>query len=323
MGMFTLLAACNGPEEAGRTRTDPGDDAPVAEGRFAGASANEGFGARVVVADGEVYAAAPFAGDGSLPAGRVGARSGASWEGEAGALFGAGLAALSDGTVLVGAPGVGRVTTIAGAVVAEEPGLGGVLTARGAAWAASTSVGALTSTGARFEWDRRPDALALDGAGRLWAGFARGEVAVRSSEGLVVTRARTGDEAGYALLVGDVDGNGVEELVVGAPGAGVVYVVALDAVPASLADAVGLGPGAGRFGAALVAGDGALFVGAPMAGPTAEGAVYAVRGGVATELWTGAAGDQLGTALAYGDGALVAGTPQGAEAPGYVRVGAP
>ncbi len=355
MGMLTLLAACNGPVPDRVTHVDadgdgfvvgddcndalagvhpgarevPGDGLdqdcdgvdPLALGTLDGEQADEGFGTRVLATDDRLVFGAPFFSAGGVGAGRVATSDGASLLGEDGAFLGAGLAALADGTVLVGAPGAGRVTTLAGDVLLELEGAGGVLAARGAAWVASTAVGVVDHTSARTDWDRRPDALAIDAAGAVWAGFARGEGAVRSGA-RTITRAAVGDEAGYALLLADLDGDGAEELVVGAPGAGVIYVLPPDDLPASLADAAAIGPGTGRFGAALAAGpDGTLYVGAPMAGDGVEGAVYRVRDGAAEPWLAGATpGDQLGVALSFGRGTLVAGAPGAAGATGSARV---
>jgi len=357
--MLTLLLACNGPDADvvppvdadgdgfvvgddcddgdasvhigarevpgdGRDQDCDGVD-PLAERTLSGAEPNEGFGSRVVIAGADVVVSAPFAAPaGTRAAGRV-ERAGVSVAGTDEAFFGAGLAVLGDGTVLVGAPGQGRVTTLDGEVRLTSPGVGGVLAARGDAWVASSTLGVVDAAGAATTWDQRPDALALDAAGGVWAGFARGDLAIRVVGGATVARGTRGDEAGYALLFADLDGDGAEELVVGAPGSGVVYVLDPADLPASLADVSPIGPGAGRFGAALAAGaEGRLYVGAPMAGGGAEGAVHLVREGVVTEWRTGETpGDQLGAALAYARQSLVIGAPGAADTPGSARVVVP
>jgi hypothetical protein len=228
-------------------------------------------------------------------------------EGASGAFCGAGLAALGDGDVLVGCPGIGVVQG-ADTVVLESPGIGGVLAARGDTWVASTATGIVDATGARTEWDHRPDALAILADGTFVAGFARGDAAVMRG-GVTMTRPAGGDEAGYAVLAADLGAG--EQLVIGAPGIGMIY---LDELREPI------GTGAGRFGAALAAdAEGTLYVGAPMA-DGAAGAVYAVRDGTITLLASGSAGEQLGTSLAIRGDRLAVGAPGAADAAGAVYV---
>lgn len=355
MGMLTLLAACNGPvdPEPGRIDLDqdgvvasadcadddptvhpgapevPEDNVdqdcdgvdPLAARTYAGARADEGYGSRILVTAFGLVVGAPFRGEpGGAPDGRVYTGETATQEGGDGAMLGAALAGRGDGSVILGAPGIGAVRTLDGETLLAEDGLGGVLAARGDHWVASTAIGAVREDGARLDWDRRPDALALDEDATVWAGFARGDIALRAGD-RTVSRASATDEAGFAFLLADVGADGEEDLVVGAPGAGFVYVLDPAALPASLAEATAIGPGAGRFGAALAVGaDGVLYVGAPMAGESVAGAVYAVAEGSASERWTGdAPGDQLGFSLAAGRASLAMGAPGAADAVGSVR----
>ncbi|MFZ5479177.1 MAG: putative metal-binding motif-containing protein [Myxococcota bacterium] len=283
--------------------------APPAPATFDGGEADEGFGARVLLRDGRAWVGAPF---GNTRGGRVYRDGVVALEGSPGQLLGAGLAATD--VVLVGLAGEVRDTS--GATVWTGDTGGGVLVARGDTWAVGTADGAFA--GAPVTWGRRPDALALLADGRLAAGFARGDVAVRIGE-VEVPRPATGDEAGFALATGDADGDGDEDLVVGAPGAGLVYVVD----PDSPALAGGVGTGEGRFGAALAIHEaGELYVGAPTAGAAAEGAVYRVsRLGEPSARWSGArAGDELGFALSAADDALLVGAPGPADLPGSARI---
>ena len=128
-----------------------------------------------------------------------------------------------------------------------------------------------------------------------------------------VTGEAAGDQAGASVSgLGDLDGDGIGDLIVGAPGAGVAYVV-LGPLPAAstLADADGKIDGGGDFGACVTGagdldGDGRddFAVGAPHVLP--GGVAYAFRGPEANpsvgDAWMMVAGradgDALGTRVA-------------------------
>jgi hypothetical protein len=168
-------------------------------------------------------------------------------------------------------------------------------------------------------WTRfgqRPYALARDPKGTIYAGFARGPVGIQTKDQTVVQA--TGEELGYALLWGDADGDGSEELIAGVPGVNEVRLY--DDQLQEKGRIVGSG---GRFGAALaLAAPGRLYVGAPNAGTEVQGAVWRVdRGGSPSLLWEGEASeDMLGFALLAGSSYVVAGAPGAATTTGYVRV---
>ncbi|MCK6523819.1 FG-GAP-like repeat-containing protein [Myxococcota bacterium] len=190
------------------------------------------------------------------------------------------------------------------------------------------------------------DALAIDKSAsvslwftpvglRTWAGEVTPDVHVD----LTVLGASAGDEAGAAVsLRGDLDADGLADLVVGAPGASEVAVFAGSAAPSgsvSWADAdVTISGGTGaRLGAALDAGgdidgDGVddLLVGAP-GDDVAWLLLGGALGGVVTEsdadvLLSGeASGDEAGAAVALigdmngdGYGELAVGAPSSARA---------
>lgn len=307
-----------GADEVGGDGVDHDCDGlvPPAAATLAGLQVDEGYGHRVQRVGGADWVGAPFAQstDGAR-AGRLYRDGVLVREGDAGDLLGAALAALDDGTVLVGA--AGSLSTSDGAALFEEAGAGTVLAARGTSWVVSTATGAMTSGGARLEWGARPDALAILEDGTVVAGFARGDVAVRLGDTAIV-RAAARDEAGAALLVGDVDGDGDEDVIVGAPGSGALVAFDPAAPPDTLADATLLATGTGRFGAALaLAAPGELWVGAPGDGADFEGSAIRVGGG--GRFTGGAAGAQLGFALSAADDAVLIGAPGAAGDTGRVE----
>lgn len=311
--------------------------APPPAGTVAGVVRDGGAGSAVLQADGVSWVGAPWGAPGSdaerWPAGgfvREDARGEATnLEGRAGEALGAAFARLDDGTVLVGAPGVGEVRTATGEVRAREDGLGGRLASRGQVWVARTRTGVVrvTAEGIATSMDTatRPDSLAVLATGEVVAGMATGPIALQafSTDGarIDVLRSETPagqhpDEAGWALAACDIDADGREEVLVGAPGAGRVFVLA--SLATAWSAAASFGTGEGRFGASIACGDaGVVYVGAPMEGADVVGAVYAYRGGVLTPLRSGTTRDaQLGFALSYGDDSLLVGAPGASGEPG-------
>lgn len=119
-----------------------------------------------------------------------------------------------------------------------------------------------------------------------------------------------GSGLGEAMLAADLDGDGVVELIVGAPGEDRVYIwLATGAGLAAGPDVTLSGDSGSGFGSALATGDldgdGAieLVVGAPDAGAGAVVVVYAPTTAEAASTSVGGvtAGDAFGTALAVGD----------------------
>ena len=298
--------------------------------RWTGQSTDEGYGTAVVVAGDTVYVGAPYASDAGLAAGRVYLEGKRLLTGGAGDRLGRSLALRDDGSLLVGAPGVGEVRGTDNVALLKEPGAGGCLAARGAAWATGTLQGATRWTGATFDavpWGAPASSLVFLDDGRLVGGFTYGSAALRLEDGTSVSRAQPQDEAGYSLLLADVDGDGASDLLVGAPGAGRVYILDPAHLPAGLEDARFIEAAGPRFGTSLASPrPGVLYVGAPMAGTEAQGALWRVDApGTPNLVLSGAAaGDQLGVSLAIrADGALLLGSPGAAGVPGAVDVYAP
>ncbi len=295
-----LAGACTEVDEPGFL----GGDDPLHEGTWAGQVPDGGFGSRLASDGSRVWASSPFAArvDELTTRGALGN----SLTSEGGSFFGAGLATVG-GALAVGSPGRGELL-VDGVIVATEPGLGGVVASDGTRWAASTPSGWRSSDGAIGTLGRRPDALVWS-EGAVVAGAAFGTTAMWAGVPMVAhARNAATDELGFALA-SCPDKNGAGVVWAGAPGAGTI-------VPAGGAP---LGPGTGRFGAAIACGSeaGVLFVGAPGADEHA-GALYRVEGGAAVQVLSGAESDELGTAVLVAGGRVFVGAPGGAESPGRV-----
>lgn len=191
------------------------------------------------------------------------------------------------------------------------------------------------------------------GAGAVYVVFGAGAGtralgALAPTEGLVLWGTEAGEQAGTALAVGDVDGDGRPELLVGAPeaggGAGRVYVLGLAGLSAggsgplaARAHARISGPRGASLGDAVAAGEldgqAALLAGAPEASPLGRAGAGAVLGvpspvgdrtlDVASAPFVLAGpevGAGLGASLATGDLGGARGPDLAAGAPGIAAV---
>jgi hypothetical protein len=280
------------------------------------------LGTSLAAGGGQRFAAAPWADGGA--AWRLGAEDQVEIVlGAVSGAFGRGLA-VHEGALWIGAP---LAASGSGALwregVVTEGAVGELL----GAVVRSTTLGLVVSVqgGARLGdkaivlGERVTDAATANG--RLFLGTPSAEHAVvEVQEGVGITRLSPQDEAGAAICAADLDLDGVEELAIGAPGAGVVVVV--EAGARALSEGRLIQGSGGRFGQALACGPGLLVIGAPLEGDGQRGAVYAVEAGADALISLGvgeADGAELGAAvLVEADGAVLAGAPGHAGGAGLV-----
>lgn len=130
---------------------------------------------------------------------------------------------------------------------------------------------------------------------------SQGTPALMSESGVRLERLSPTDEAGASMVACDVDGDGSPELVLGAPGAGQIYIYgSLSTEP------LVLGPQTGRFGQSLACGSAGLAIGAPTA-QEGLGVVYQLEGQQLVSIYEGA-GHAGNTLLAAEEGLFVAET---------------
>jgi hypothetical protein len=152
---------------------------------------------------------------------------------------------------------------------------------------------------------RMSDVASMDGA--LVCAGTRDRTAVATSEGQVLAqRTEPGDGLGHVLCASDLNGDGTDELVVGAPGLDQVWIwTDLESQPTVV-------QGSGRFGQDVACGKGMAAVGAPLHGD--GGAAWVFEGDPAT--WSvqdpviqGSSREQLGASVLIVRKAVFVGAP--------------
>jgi hypothetical protein len=350
--LFASLAGCHAPGVAvlsgGTADTDdvlePGDTR-----RVSGSVVGAGFGTAVAISGDNPWVGAPYGDGGPQDGGRVyrlelqwAPDAGESDEGdagdgapgeedadsyevivalvlEAGGLAGVALGTDRDGTLLVGAPlyggGAGAVLDEAGAPLLQGAGVGRAVAAGPIAL---DQDGRSSASDLPVLLPARATSIATAGE-QIGVGMPFGDVAMIVGDSSWA-RPEAGDEAGFALAAGDVDGDGVDEWIVGAPAANLVYVVDHDGA-AIVQTLTGT---SGRFGSAVAAsdldGDGRaeVLIGAPRAPQDAgqdAGQAFLFSGSddglMEVNRWTGEPQDRLGTSVALGSGRALVGAPGG------------
>ena len=174
--------------------------------------------------------------------------------------------------------GRGAILNADNQALAEGPNaLGIAMWTNGSKWIAAHSTGWLDSNGDTGNVQSRPTAVVSTGQ-EVATGSALGTHAMQINA-RTIDRIEPQDFAGYSMAAGDIDGDGNQEWIVGAPGLNRVEARDFDGTVKHLI--VGT---PGRFGAALAVGDvtgdqqSDLIVGAPAAGDSLEGKVYLYEG---------------------------------------------
>ena len=333
--MLTLLTlfSCSDRAEPDNSTSIPAETdtpAPSDSGPIDG-PIDAGFGAAIAIGpDGALWIGAPHGNPAMLYVVEPGGELTEALSGHD--RIGAAIALSPSGELAVGAPladgYAGVILDADGQVLATGGQSAGLALTWADTWVAATATGWLTPDKST-ETPGRPSAIAAmqdEGGWRIGVGMAHSETMLQVGD-TTLAAPTAGGEAGYALAVGDVDNDGAQEWIIGAPAISTVYIV--DAAASQIEQTLS---GAGRFGAALATGDfdqdgiTDLIVGAPME-RSARGAAHLYTLGdlsSAVTIWTGSReGEQLGFAVAIGDGALAYSAPGAAGQSGRVLVVTP
>jgi len=302
---------------------DSGTSAPVGL-RVSGLELDSGFGAALLVQEDRIWVGAPHGVQGTVyrvnKAKLTQVVTGQGRLGSSLAMGGSGLR--------VGAPvrgeGLGAVVDSSGAVVVEGIGSTGLAMASGDTALIAHGGGYSAGEGTLIPTPSRPTSIAQLGE-QVGIGMALGPLALSVGDHSL-DRPAALDEAGFSLAVGDLDGDGAQEWILGAPGAGVVHIVD----PDTLEIRTTVASDHAGFGFALavcdLSGDGRddLLVGAPGAElHTGAALLYTdlLGNDSPDQLWVGTnMGDRLGTAVGCSTGLVVLGAPGMATDTGHIRV---
>lgn len=310
-----------GPLKFPAPQTHDTGDAPIAFGLTTaqGTELDDGFGSALIAESGFVWIGAPHGAQGRVYTWTDSVLTLAiEGEGRAGSHL-----ALTPSGPWIGAPlagpSAGQVIRPDGTVVETgEPNAGIALSSAGGG-AYGFANGWSAADGRSETLPARPAAIA-EANGIIGAGMPFGPVSFTAGTGSI-ERLTPSDEAGFALLAVDIDGDGTSEWLLGAPGAGRVT-----AHRSADLGAMRTWSGAGRFGSAMAVcdlnGDGTddLVVGAPLDGE--NGRIHWFpsfsEASVSLEVeWPEARG--RGTALDCRNGALFIGSPGDHEVFGRVE----
>jgi len=315
------LVACqpNGTDDTSLGPQDTVETGAPLEPAWEGERAGEGFGTALTWRGDGLWIGAPH----GVP-GRVYVLEGDALsihlEGTGDDLLGFSLVTTSEDTVLIGRPWAderaGAIWDEDGEIVlagsSSDARLGGYLAASETDLFATTATGWASGVNAFDAAARVPDAITTVG-GIPVLGFAWGDAALQTEERSWGRGDDTQSELGYSLASGDWDGDGTQDLAVGAPGTQRVVLLfgSSESWPEVLSEALTIEGDSARFGHALAtaagSGDNAdeLWIGDPEA-DGGLGAVWRLSSPVDPSAVPTAEQVFLGTIAAAGFGASLA-----------------
>jgi hypothetical protein len=329
--LLFLLTACSSPSKLSLDPVKP-PELPVhdtaapadADTQIFGSTLDSGFGSAVLASGKRAWASAPHGSEGvvyqisgseRVELARGPGRLGSSIAmGEAGLWMGAPL--LSDGA--------GAVLDTTGSQVVSGTGSTGLALLSGSTILVVHGEGHSIGSGRLMSSLARASSIAQIGD-TVGIGMTTGAIALAAGSA-TLPRPSPADAAGFALISADLDGDGQQEWVLGAPGSNSVHIVD----PNTLTIRHTLSSEHSSFGASLCAADlnsdgqDELLIGAPSA-ELSRGLVLAystpLEEAEPSASWTGdEVGDRLGTALSCSTQVIIMGAPGGATSPGYVHL---